>query len=146
MSKTIIKITNKTEAYQFIYRLLNYLDRPDFKGITFEVVSEKPKRSLQQNKYYWGVVIEKAVDFYKQNIRLLIVDLMEAMNFALTPDFIHELFKMLFNGGKSTTGLKTDEMMNYQDKIRHHFLHKYGVDIPPPNEEEILITKEVKDE
>ncbi|MGL4999500.1 MAG: hypothetical protein ACRC5T_11075 [Cetobacterium sp.] len=147
MSKGIIKITNKAEAWDFISKIKSALERPNFQGVTFQVVTDKPKRSLEQNKYYWGVIVDKAIEFYLGNIRALITDLMAAMRFELTPDFIHELFKLMFNKGCSTAKLKTDEMVIYQDNIRHHFLHKYKIDIPPPNEAEInLATSEVKDE
>lgn len=134
MANDIIKITNKVDAFEFIARLQGYMAKPEFESISFQVVAHKPKRSIKQNSYYWGVVIQMTLEFYLNNIKALITDLMQAMRFELTPDFVHELFKLMFNKGLSTTKLKTDGMMAYQDAIREHFFHKYKVDIPPPNE------------
>lgn len=135
-----IKITNKVDAFDFISRLHNYVNKPNFEEITIKVITKKSSRSNKQNRYYWGVIIGTATEFYLKNIRALIIDLMEAMRFEITPDFIHELFKLMFNKGQSTIKLKTDEMMQYQDNIRHHFWHKYKIDIPPPNELPINLT------
>lgn len=104
--------------------------------LTVSVQSSSNKRSSKQNKYYWSVVIGKALGYYKENVRALIEDVLKALKFNVTRSFVHELFKMRFNGGRSTAKLDTKEMTEYWDKIREDFLDK-GVDIPPPNEPEI---------
>lgn len=92
-----------------------------------------PKRSIKQNKYQWGVVYEYAVAYYKEHVGNMIRDILEAVEFKITKEFVHELFKVLFNYKESTAENSTVKEMKYLDKIRHHFWHKYQYDIPPPN-------------
>lgn len=90
-------------------------------------------RSNKQNKYYWGVVIQKALEYYEEKPADLLRDLVSATDAEITSKFAHELFKMMFNFKGSTTKLNTKEMMEYQDSIRELFFHR-GFDIPPPNQ------------
>lgn len=92
------------------------------------------QRSAEQNAYYWGVVLVEAVRYYKNNPADLIRDLMAAMKLDFTPEFAHELFKIMFNSGKSTAKNDVDEMVAYNDAIREHFYHNYTITIPEPKE------------
>jgi len=102
-------------------------------------------RSLKQNKYYWGVIVAEALEFYKKNEGAFLLDILDAVKADATPEFVHELFKMRFNKGKTTTKNKTDEMEAYMLELRVFFLQKHGLDLPPPNEpllEELTIGKD----
>ena len=101
------------------------------------VKEKKTKRSLQQNKYYWGVPIELISE-----------------HTGHTPDEVHELLKTVFlkkhldiefkNGSierysivRSTTSLNTKEMEEYQSNIRVWASSELGLYIPEPNEVEL---------
>jgi hypothetical protein len=101
-------------------------------------------RSLQQNNYLWGVVVEESLQFYKKNEGALVLDILDFIKADLTPAFIHELQKMGFNRSQSTTKLDTKGMEEYMLKIRVYMAQKHGLDISPPNEpplEQLIIGK-----
>ena len=93
------------------------------------------KRSSPQNRYYHGVLVKEATGHYKENIGDMIRDVLKAIDAEPSEMFVHELFKMMFNKGGSTTKLDTAEMELYNLAIRSHFGVEHGVDIPPPNME-----------
>ena len=107
--------------------------------------SENSKqRSNQQNKYYWGKLLEDVEGFYRNNQTAFILDVLEAVDADITPEFIHEMLKMRFNDRQSTTRNTTKTMEEYMLKLRVFFQQKHGLDIPPPNEpplEELVIGK-----
>ena len=91
-------------------------------------LSRKP-RSLNQNNYYWGVVLPIIAD-YTGN----------------TPDELHNIFKRMFLPPKtimyrnkaikmpsSTTELSTVGFAEYIDRITAE-AGELGVSIPPPND------------
>lgn len=92
---------------------------------TIEIVKSKRKRSLNQNKYYWGVVLKVI-----------------SMHTGYTSDEVHqELAKMFLsydNNGKqfvrSTTKLTTWEFEQYLDKCRAWAQKEMDCHIPMPNE------------
>jgi hypothetical protein len=97
----------------------------------YELIIRKPKksRSGQQNKYYWGVVIPLASDY-----------------FGYDHNEMHEAFKFLFlrkeEQGKpltvgSTAKLTTKEFVEYIDKIIIWLATEHGVLTPAPNQVEI---------
>ncbi len=90
------------------------------------------RRSNQQNKAQWGVLYGPALEYYKEHPGDLARDTLDAIKFNITEDFIHEIFKRKFNRGESTAKLSTVQSAEYAEKIRHHFLHGYGYEIPEP--------------
>jgi len=129
-----ISIENKAQLADFIERCQKYGDNTNKINIKIDMVINGKKRSLKQNRYYWSVVIGESVKFYAKNFDKLIMDAMAALKLRVTPDFISWLFKMLFNGGKSTTRMSTKKMEDYHLKITSH-MASYGCEIPQPNEE-----------
>ena len=91
-------------------------------------------RSLQQNKYMWGVVLDKSLEFYSNNESALVLDILDFIKADLTPEFVHELFKMGFNNSKSTAKLGTTGMEEYLLQVRVYMLQRHKLDIAPPNE------------
>jgi len=99
------------------------------------------RRSNKENRYYRGVLVKEATEHYANNIGDLIRDVLLATKAAPTEDFVHSLFKMMFNKGRSTTilmkGKDVEDDDRYQEyifKIRDHFLHAHQVRISEPNE------------
>ncbi len=94
-------------------------------------------RSLNQNKYYWAVIIQYALK-----------GLVDAGNEQLTPDVVHEFFKQRFLEGRniiiprtgemvrvrSTTMLSKTEMMLYVDSIIKFCAEFLNTVIPLPND------------
>jgi hypothetical protein len=103
--------------------------------LTVRVERLKATRSQQANRYYWGVVVHY---------------LSEHTGYG--PDEMHDVLKALFipkamaildgNGevkgevvlGGSTRQLKTEEFMDYIERIRVWAMDHLGVVIPLPNE------------
>jgi len=91
---------------------------------------KKPKRSIQQNNYYWGVVLS-----------------MMCSESGYTASELHEILKgeilgykeIEFNDRKhlipkSTTKLTTSEMEDYLEHCRRIGAEHYDILIPLPNE------------
>lgn len=101
-----------------------------FEGKRIQLVLKKYKtqRSIEQNKYYWGVIIKILSE-----------------EFGYFPEEIHDAlrFKFLRVSGrvlsiaKSTTELTTIEFEIYQEQIRVWALTEHQIKIPLPNEVEI---------
>jgi len=99
-------------------------------GILVTISLKKQKRSIEQNGYYWGIVIN-----------------MIAEEMGHTPDEVHQILAKMFlkikeveiDGviyaiTKSTTKLKTDEMEEYLEKCRRYASINLHIVIPLPNE------------
>ena len=103
------------------------LFKPDAE-LWLTVEEDRPLRSRQQNRYYWGVVLRIA-----------------GAELGYTPDEMHEVCKGKFlkrtwhigaedvNGTGSTARLNTAEMTEYIDRTRQ-WLAENGVDTPDPGE------------
>lgn len=95
-------------------------------GMYFVDIRESKKsRSLQQNRYYWGVVIDilsRDTGYYPEEIHQLM-----AKKF-LSYEKKGEVFV------KSTTMLSTTEFEEYLSKIRIFASMELGIFIPLPNE------------
>ena len=107
------------------------LGRLKGKWVVVTVRDDKPKRSSNQNAYYWGVVLKTISDELGNN----------------TNDDVHQHVRWMFlrtepdpeNGRalatvRSTTSLKTDEMEDFLDRVRMWAASDHGIVIPLPNE------------
>ncbi|MFH2074566.1 MAG: hypothetical protein ABIJ57_04345, partial [Pseudomonadota bacterium] len=94
----------------------------------------KVKRSDEQNRYYWGVVVSILAD-----------------HFGYEPEELHEEMKLMFNPiqskidpsrtiGGSTTKMSTVEFFSdedsYVERICRWSATEHGVYIPPPEKAE----------
>jgi hypothetical protein len=101
---------------------LNYFED---KPVEVTISRKKVNRSNEQNRYYWGVVLNLIEEETGQNSHEL-----------------HEIFRNNFldyeeNGlkrSKSTTELTTIEFMEYLTKIIRWAFDFLNLDIPSPNE------------
>lgn len=95
-----------------------------------ELKIDRGNRSNNQNRYYWGVVIEILSE-----------------HTGFTPEEIHEVLKAKFlrytkmlptseevNLSRSTKGLDTKEFEEYMEKVRMFAIQELDVEIPLPNE------------
>lgn len=114
---------NMREAFRI------HLARLEGRPVDIVVRLQKKKRSNQQNRYYWPVIVG-----------------MISEHTGHTPDEIHEFLKVRFNPywieidgektrvGLSTTELSTVQMEEYQSRIRTWAGTELGLYIPVPNE------------
>lgn len=119
-----------------LHRLLDAIAKMDGKRLILTLKEQKRRRSLNQNSYYWGVVIPPIVRMFREHgnmvdgqdvhefLKLRVGKL--AMN-IVTPD--GEVVKSL----GSTAKLTTMEMEVYLERVRA-FAAEYGVAIPLPGE------------
>lgn len=98
-------------------------------------------RSLDQNAYYWAIVVGDVLTFYTKHPEKFYKDAHDLLHEEGGKQIIHAMMKILFNGGHSTQFKNDDKgkekMSEYIDKIRQHFWDKYQYDIPPANEPRI---------
>ncbi len=94
--------------------------------VTVKKITKRGIRSLNQNNYYWGVVIEILSDHTGY--------LPEEMHEALKQKFLsYENFPGL-RANLTTASLKTHQFEIYLSKIRRWASTDLGVFIPEPNE------------
>lgn len=118
-------------------RLAAVLSRMEGKRIILTVREQKRRRSLNQNAYYWGVVVEMVTGMFR-----------EAGN-NVNPEEVHEFLKLrvgklsrvmvtphgeVVKSLASTTSLSTQEFEVYLEKVRA-WAAEFGLVIPLPNEE-----------
>jgi hypothetical protein len=104
------------------------------------IIKRKGKRSLPQNRYYFGVVLNE--------IRLALLE----RGYRYDIDQLHEWAKQTFNKekieieatgeqleiGGSTTEMNKDEFSSYVDRIREWAALSLEITIPNPGEQEAL--------
>lgn len=132
MKKIIPIFAGWVKSGKVILDLRSEFDRyvSSFEGKRVQLVLKKykTKRSIEQNKYYWGVIIKI---------------LSEELGYF--PEEIHDAcrFKFLRVSGRvlsiarSTTELTTIEFEIYQEQIRIWALTELQIKIPLPNEVEV---------
>lgn len=125
-------VINKSELPVFLHKISTQKNKPV--NITVEAGR---KRSDQQNKYYWGVIVEL--------IRLAINEI-NGENF--TAENIHDFLKERFLEGfeihaatgellnirKSTTDNTTTKQEEYHEQCRQFASEYLNIEIPLPNE------------
>ena len=108
------------------------------KGVRVRVVVDGRKRSIVQNNYYYGVVVD-----------LLRRCMQEEWGESLTKEEVHEILKTQCNWkecfsqltgesikvGKSTATLTTTEFEEYCERCRRFALEFFNLTIPLPNEQ-----------
>ena len=104
------------------------------------VERQKKTRSIQQSRYYWGVVVP------------LVKDGLNDIGYKLTTESVHEFLKGQFNvkeiinenSGEilkavgSTTELTTSGMMEYFAQIQQWATEYLNIYIPDPNQQTTL--------
>lgn len=99
--------------------------------VTVEKVTKRKARSIQQNSYYWGVVIELlTLEIYGSNDKISKQEMHDALRRKfLSFENIKGLPTML-----STTQLSTVEFEVYMESIRRWASSFVGIVIPEPNQ------------
>jgi len=107
---------------------ISFLRQFEGKVLFLTIQPEKRPRSVEQNKYYWGVVI----DVIGRHLGYSAEEAHEALKW-------HFLIKLgeVLPTVKSTTELTTVEFEEYLAKIRQWAAEFLNVSIPEPNEVEV---------
>lgn len=108
-------------------KIISYISRLPITelGYRFKVERIRKGRSINQNKYYWGIIID-----------------MLGNELGYLPEEIHDALRIRFLSVhteklptiKSTTRLSTAEFEEYLSKIRQWASEEYQIYIPLPNE------------
>lgn len=113
----------------FKLRFKELLERFEGKKIIFGLDKQKDLRTVSQNKYYWGVLIDGVAQETGQD-----------------PESIHDHLKdkflripMEINGKryykvKSTSSLSTNEFIDYVENCRQYVQQEFGLFVPLPGE------------
>lgn len=124
------------DLYPLLNRVTDYYDNKGGKG-KFKVVIKqyRKQRSIAQNSYYFGVIAQAQLEYYKTRMGSIMWDLAKQLDVEPTIEFIHEFNKIMFLQGKSSTLNDIATQEKFHLDIREHMLHTHGVLIPEPNEE-----------
>ena len=104
-----------------------FLRSKEGKRVYYMITESKPPRTLQQNAYYWAVVVQHLSDFTGDDPESTHEDLKE----RFLPRFFTEDGKPV---QKSTARLTTGEFTTYIDRCIA-FAAEHGVSIPSPDEQ-----------
>lgn len=100
------------------------------------ICNDRKQRSLQQNAYYWGVVIK----LISEHTGYLTNETHKKLAFMFNPEMI-EVKGKAYKIPRSTTELNTKEFEEYLEQIRVWAWQELNIEIPEPGEftEEQLI-------
>jgi hypothetical protein len=122
-------IAKGKKIYDNPARYLVQLSKLEGKRFEETLRQEKSKRSLDQNAYYWGVVVEILRDHFGYE--------------TYEAEEVHDGLKLIFlrihereglETMRSTTKLSTVEFEDYLEKIRRWAIKEHNCRIPLPNE------------
>lgn len=131
------KVNTKEEAIELANKMADYANSEEFKPFSVET-DFKQTRTTKQNRYYFGVVVKKQHDYFGEDLVKFMEWLFKVLQHQLTPELIHEVNKIIYNSGKSSTRLKIDDFINnFATPIREDMLHLCGLDIPLPEDAEL---------
>ena len=114
-----IRLVGKVEGGRLqvdFNRLSRLIERFNGKEIELTISENIGFRRIEQNKYYWGIVL-KAIADHSGN----------------TGETIHKYFKDKFNQGETTTKLNVKEFTEYINNITLWALEQ-GIEIPTIDE------------
>ena len=111
------------ELYRYYCRYIK--DGKPARPVKVEIKRALPQRTLQQNRYYWGVVVKMIADYTGHD-----------------PDEVHTHLKYKFlrqtdgviEWVRSTTTLDTAEFTDYIERCRKWALDELNIVIPSPDD------------
>lgn len=133
------KVTPEGEIKVYRSKEMRELIRVNFAGREIEVTIQRKRkhRSLEQNQYYWGVIVP------------VVMQGLTDAGYRVTKESTHEFLKATFNKMElvneqtgeflqtigSTSQMSTVDMMTYFDKITQWAVEFLNVEIPQPGEQ-----------
>jgi len=108
------------------------------KQIVIKIEKAKKKRSTQQNRFYYGVIIPIVQNCLKDAGHILTSesthDLIK-LKFLKEPLFVNEETGEVIERIKSTTELSTSQFMDLLAEINNFTFEYFGVSLPSPNDD-----------
>ncbi|QNS40150.1 hypothetical protein H0S70_06975 [Chryseobacterium manosquense] len=137
-STTIISRVENGKLMNNRKKMQDAISLHEGKEVEIIIKRKYKRRSIQENSYYWGVV----VNYWQQLIK-------EEWQEILTPNEVHEILKLHCNFKaqiieatgeeikvpQSTADLKTIEFEDYLERCRRKALEFFNAVIPLPNEQ-----------
>ena len=114
--------------HDFPERFARYLMTLEGKRVNILVTKFKKKRSLEQNSFYWGILIDilsKEFGYESEEIHLMLREKFLRIYDDKHPDFVI---------ARSTTKLTTVEFVEYIEKIQRWAAQEHQIYLPDPNE------------
>lgn len=108
------------------YRYLAYLSKFEGKEVAVSFKRWRENRSDQQNKYYWGVIIE----ILSQHLGYMPEELHETLKHKFLSEKAEDAHGLI--RVKSTAKLETDEFIQYTNQIVMWAARDLNVFIPDP--------------
>lgn len=130
--KLVIKVTNGEAKLDYLAEKIKEL-----KDGSYEMNIKKSRtiRSINQNNYYWGCVIDEMFELYEKTVKPSEIHDFLGYKF-LTISYRHPLSDELISKITSTTKLNTKQMEEYLEQCRKYAMEEYNHRIPLPNETE----------
>ena len=111
------------------------------KQIVIKIEKFKKKRSTQQNRFYYGIVIPIVQNCLKESGHIMTNesthDLIK-LKFLKETLFVNETTGEVIERIKSTTELSTSQFMDLLAEINNFTFEYFGVNLPSPNDDLIL--------
>jgi len=108
------------------------------KQIVIKIEKAKKKRSTQQNRFYYGVIIPIVQNCLKEAGHIMTNesthDLIK-LKFLKEALFVNEETGEVIERIKSTTELSTSQFMDLLEEINNFTFEYFGVSLPSPNED-----------
>jgi len=122
-------VTNGRLVLDSPQRYIVQLAKLEGKRIEVVVRKQRSKRSLKENSYYWGVVVEILRDHFGYETYEA-----EEVHVGLKLKFLRIHESEGLETAKSTTKLSTAEFEDYLERIRRWASKEHNCYIPLPNE------------
>lgn len=111
------------------------------KQVVIKIEKFKKKRSTQQNRFYYGVIIPIVQNCLKEAGHIMTSesthDLIK-LKFLKETLFVNETTGEVIERIKSTTELSTSQFMDLLAEINNFTFEYFGVSLPSPNDDLIL--------
>jgi hypothetical protein len=107
-----------------------WLSTLEGKRVTCEIKRFRKNRTSQQNRYYWGVIVDilsKELGYEPDEIHIMLREKFLRIHDERYPDFVL---------AKSTSRLSTQEFNEFKENIQRWAAQKLGIYIPDPSEGE----------
>jgi len=108
------------------------------KQVVIKIEKFKKKRSTQQNRFYYGVIIPIVQNCLKEAGHIMTNesthDLIK-LKFLKEPLFVNEETGEVIERIKSTTELSTSQFMDLLAEINNFTFEYFGVTLPSPNDD-----------
>jgi len=127
------KVTNGKMTLNNRDIFTNEIQKYEGKDLILEIREAKSQRSLNQNAYYWGIVL----DILSKETGYTLHEMHEVLKskfLSTIIDFFYKNKTEVLYGSRSTANLNTKEFENYLEEIRRWAITDLSINIPEPNE------------